>query len=63
MYFDRSSGNKTKLCQNRKVDEIRFNNEFTNYVKLVVAYAANDSAKVCLTYNWWRKCGLTLIVR
>ncbi len=31
-----------ELHQNRKVDEIRFNNGFANYANLVVAYGAND---------------------
>lgn len=31
-----------ELHQNRKVDEIRFNNGFSNYANLVVAYGAND---------------------
>ena len=31
-----------ELHQNRKVDEIRFNNGFANYANLVVAYGANE---------------------
>ena len=31
-----------ELRQNRKVDEIRFNNGFANYANLVVAYGANE---------------------
>ena len=31
-----------ELRQNRKVDDIRFNNGFTNYVNLVVAYGENE---------------------
>ena len=31
-----------EIAQNRKVDEIRFDNAFTNYVNLVVAYGENE---------------------